>query len=90
MRGGARRTFAGRTAFELATAVQQGDIIDPPDPAHAPRSFIPILHRGLLAERDERWPSMIELLTALEQKAARARRNWFATLFRGGAIRPVE
>ena len=85
-----RHPFAGRTVLELASAVQLGDIVDPPDPTPAPRSLLPILRRGLLAERDERWPSMIELLTALEREAARVRRGWLGSLWGRGAIRPIE
>jgi serine/threonine protein kinase len=85
-----RHPFPGRTVLELATAVQHGVIVEPPDPTLAPRSLIPVLRRGLMAQRDERWPSMIDLLTALEREGARVRRGWFGALLGRGAIRPVK
>ena len=85
-----RHPFVGRTVLELATAVQLGDIVEPLDPVSTPRSLLPILRRGLMAQRDERWSSMIELLRALEREAARVRRGWFGALLGRGAIRPIE
>ena len=82
--------FPGRTVLELASAVQLGDIIEPPDPAPAPRSMLPILRRGLEAEREGRWPSMPDLLAALEREAARVRRGWLGGLLGRKAIRRVE
>jgi len=82
--------FPGRTVLELASAVQLGDIIEPQAPTTAPRSLLPILRRGLEAEREDRWPSMPDLLAALEKEAARARRSWRGALLGRRAIRRVE
>jgi eukaryotic-like serine/threonine-protein kinase len=85
-----RHPFVGRTVLELARAVQLGDILDPPDPISAPRCLVPALRRGLMAEREARWPSMDDLLATLEQEAARVRRRWLGALVGRGAIRRVD
>ncbi len=85
-----RHPFAGRTLIELASAVQTGDFVEPPEPPPAPRCLIPILRRGLVAEREARWPTMLDLLNALERGAARVRRGWLGALLGRGGIRPVE
>jgi serine/threonine protein kinase len=62
------RPFGGRTASEIARAIEAGEIKEPPADrvAAVPRRLRKALERGLAAERVDRWASMSELLTELE------------------------
>jgi serine/threonine protein kinase len=62
------RPFGGRTASEIARAIEGGEIKQPPADrvAAVPRRLRKALERGLAAERIDRWASMSELLTELE------------------------
>jgi serine/threonine protein kinase len=72
------RPFVGRSASEIARAIERGKIREPSrDRAAAvPRQFRKVLERGFAAERDERWSSMTELLAQIES----ARTGWFSRL----------
>jgi serine/threonine protein kinase len=72
------RPFVGRTASEIARAIEQGKIREPSrERANAmPRQFRKVLERGLAAEREGRWNSMTELLAQIEG----ARTGWFSRL----------
>ncbi|EDM74290.1 serine/threonine kinase PKN8 [Plesiocystis pacifica SIR-1] len=74
------RPFDARTLPELMEAVTEGERPTPPPRAHArlghaavPRGVARALTRGLAANPDARFPSMIELVEALE--GARTRRS---------------
>ena len=73
------RPFAGRSAGEIARAIEAGRIREP-DSERAnlvPRRIRKILERGLAAERVDRYPSMGELLDELDS----ARQGgWFERL----------
>ncbi|WP_181233825.1 serine/threonine-protein kinase [Enhygromyxa salina] len=62
------RPFEGRSASEIARAIEAGRIKQPPAErlAGVPRRVRSVLERGLAAERIDRWPSMTELLAELE------------------------
>ena len=73
------RPFAGRSASEIARAIEERRIEDPPR-AQArviPKKVRKVLERGLAAERCERYDSMTPLLEALEDAARRkGLRGW--------------
>jgi tetratricopeptide (TPR) repeat protein/predicted Ser/Thr protein kinase len=72
--------FAGRDVEALALAKQAGPPTWPSD-AHAPRAVVSALRRGMQPEISERWPSMGDLLAALEDGISHRRRNrWLAGL----------
>lgn len=62
------RPFRGRSASEIARAIEGGKIQQPPAERSSavPRRLHKALERGLAAERIDRWPSMTELLDELE------------------------
>jgi serine/threonine protein kinase len=72
------RPFVGRSASEIARAIERGQINEPSrERASAvPRQFRKVLERGLAAERDDRFGSMTELLAQIEL----ARTGWFSRL----------
>jgi serine/threonine protein kinase len=72
------RPFVGRSASEIARAIERGKIKEPSrDRVTAvPRQFRKALERGLAAERDNRWSSMTELLAQIEL----ARTGWLSRL----------
>ncbi|KIG15661.1 Serine/threonine kinase PKN8 [Enhygromyxa salina] len=78
------RPFAGRSASEIARAIEAGKIKAPPADRSAavPRRVQSVLQRGLAAERIDRWASMTELLAELE---VASRAGLFARLL--GALR---
>jgi serine/threonine protein kinase len=63
------RPYVGRTASEIARAIERGQIKEPrrERAAEVPRQLRKVLERGLAAEREERWPSMTELLAQLDK-----------------------
>lgn len=79
------RPFDGRTAGQIARAIEAGTVRQPSGPraAEVPRRLRKALERGLAAERIDRWPSMAELLDEIEaaQRDAAARPGLFARLF---------
>jgi serine/threonine protein kinase len=66
------RPFDGRTAGQIARAIEAGQIRQPTGPraTAVPRRLRKALERGLSGERVDRWPSIAELLGEIE--AARA------------------
>ncbi|MEP6859353.1 MAG: serine/threonine-protein kinase [Deltaproteobacteria bacterium] len=77
-----KRPFAGETAREIASAIQQG---------HPARSGRPLpnwlralVARGLAATREERYPSMSALLLELERP--RGWRRWRSRAFVAGSV----
>ncbi|MDC0673818.1 protein kinase domain-containing protein [Nannocystis radixulma] len=61
-----RRPFAGATAILLREAIEVGDVPLPPSDSKIPRRFFRIIERALRPEPGERWPSMADMLAALE------------------------
>jgi serine/threonine protein kinase len=79
------RPFSGRTAGQIARAIEAGELRSPTRPRAelVPRRLRKALERGLAAERVDRWPSMDELLDEIEAAAnpsllARLFANWRA------------
>jgi serine/threonine protein kinase len=75
--------FAGETLSALSASVRRGQIQDPPRGATVPGWVRVALLRGLSPEREDRWPSMDELLADLERGEARGRRR---NAFIGGGV----
>jgi serine/threonine protein kinase len=65
------RPFEGRTAGQIARAIEAGQLQQPRGPCAAavPRRLRKALERGLAAECVDRWPSMGELLDEIEAAA---------------------
>ena len=74
------RPFLGREPDELAQAIARGTMVDPPADAPAPGYLRKVLRRGLSLAPDDRYPSMNELIAALDRDRLRARRNRVAAL----------
>ena len=80
-----QRPFSGKTPLELAVAVQGGQISDPPPDTEVPGWLRQVILRGLSPAREDRWPSMDELIAALERDPAQGRRRrWMTALAIGG------
>jgi serine/threonine protein kinase len=62
------RPYLGRTAGQIARAIEDGQRREPEGPraAAVPRRLRKALERGLAGDRDDRWPSMGELLDEIE------------------------
>lgn len=76
------RPYLGRTASEIARAIERGRIEEPSRErvAAVPRRLRKALERGLAADRGDRWPSMTELLGEIE--ASTRETTWLARLLR--------
>jgi tetratricopeptide (TPR) repeat protein len=70
------RPFAGSSVAELAAAVVSHRVREPAAKSRAPAWLRRVISRGLAAKRDERYPSMSELLDALAADPARRARKW--------------
>ena len=69
--------FAGDTPQKLAKAKWEGRIVAPRGPCEVPSWLEVVLRRGLAAVPTRRWPSMRELIHALERKPRRrSLRRW--------------
>ncbi len=66
------------TIDQLYMRKAAGLIADPPSDSRVPARIHKIVVRGLAADPDERWPSMDELLAALNGQTRRARRRLVA------------
>lgn len=69
--------YRGRNLLALRAAVETGEIATPSADSKVPSRLHAALLRGLQYEPDERYPSMDELLTALEASARSRRVAWF-------------
>ncbi|MBV8760187.1 MAG: serine/threonine protein kinase [Deltaproteobacteria bacterium] len=67
--------FAGKTAIALADAVIEGRLQKPPSNARVPARLRKILLRGLSTKREQRYPSMDDMLADLARPASRPLRN---------------
>ena len=70
-----QRPFRGTSILELATAVVEGNVEDPPSSSRVPAWLRRILLRGLSVEPGERWPSMEALRHALGRGTTVRRRR---------------
>jgi tetratricopeptide (TPR) repeat protein len=70
----AERPFGGRTTGELLEAKRAGRIPTPARRSRVPRAIQRALERGLQPRPEDRWPTMRDLIAALER--ARRRRRW--------------
>ncbi len=68
------RPFAGRSAGPLLYNIQRGQIRDPLPGRRVPRRILKILRRGLAADPESRFPSMLVLLRKLERQPVSRRR----------------
>jgi serine/threonine protein kinase len=86
------RPFPGKTFPELAAAVIAGRPREPTQKGRAPVWMRRAIARGLQPQREQRWPSMDELLATLARDPERQRRRVIAAaaaavvLLVGGAI----
>ncbi len=76
------RPFEGETYDELARAVQNQELREPPRGTTVPRAVQAALRRGLSANPHHRYPTMDALLEALSRAAGKGRRR--LTLAVGG------
>jgi tetratricopeptide (TPR) repeat protein/predicted Ser/Thr protein kinase len=72
------RPFAGDSMLALMTAVLQGEVRPAPEKASVPGWIRRVLLRGLSNKPEARYPSMKELLAALEADPATRRNKWLA------------
>jgi tetratricopeptide (TPR) repeat protein len=68
-----QRPFAAETLQELFVRTLDGTIDEPPPTPQVPRWLRRVVERGLAVDPQRRWPSMTELLVALERGRARIR-----------------
>ncbi len=68
-----RHPFPGRSAGELARAIADGDLVEPPATTEVPARVSAILRRDLRPDPRERHESLAALLDELEKAAARRR-----------------
>jgi eukaryotic-like serine/threonine-protein kinase len=86
------RPFASDSLAVLATAVIGGRVREPAQKGRAPAWIRRLILRGLQTKREQRWPSMDELLRSLGRDPERQRRRLIAVaaagvlLLGGGAI----
>ena len=83
------RPFAGTSYAELAANVTQGELVPPPRATKVPSWIRRVLVRALARDQADRYPSMIELLAALERDPARPRRRVLAALGVGAIVAGV-
>jgi tetratricopeptide (TPR) repeat protein/tRNA A-37 threonylcarbamoyl transferase component Bud32 len=72
------RPFDGEDFLTLRNSVTSGEIQAPPADSRVPGWIGRVLARGLATERDQRYPSMVELLAALDRVTTRKRQRWMA------------
>ncbi|MCG8425445.1 MAG: serine/threonine-protein kinase [Proteobacteria bacterium] len=76
-----QRPFAGDNFADLMHSVESGQIRPPPRGADVPAPVRKALWRGLSTERAERFPSMGELLAAIEEGPKRRSQRRMGALF---------
>ncbi|MDX2091317.1 MAG: protein kinase [Kofleriaceae bacterium] len=84
------RPFGGTTWSEIYANVMSGAVVEPPESRRVPRNIVKALRRGFSPNAADRFPSMDDLLVALEdelRKPARRRRwgQWLG-VFTVGAL----
>ena len=72
------RPFAADDLPQLIYVVSRGQMREPPAQSRTPSWMRAILVRGLAPKPEDRWPSMDELLAALERDPARRQRGLIA------------
>ena len=70
-----QRPFAGEEVDDLAAAVMLGRVDEPPATSDVPAAILPVLRRAMRTRAEDRYPSMSDLLAALERAAASPRRR---------------
>ena len=80
------RPFDGETTTELREAISVGRFSEPPSHAHVPRWMRQALVRGLSADPAARYPSMAELLRALQADPRIARARWLPLVATGALL----
>jgi tetratricopeptide (TPR) repeat protein/predicted Ser/Thr protein kinase len=78
-----QRPFAGNTLAKYAEAVVNGWMPRESPEAHVPPRLRAVLRRGLAQDRDQRWPAMDALVTALDRAQTR---RWRGPLLAATAI----
>ncbi len=71
-----QRPFAGESAFEIAANVCAGNVREPPRDSDVPAWVREPVLRGLSRLRDDRFPTMADLLAALGDDPTLRRRPW--------------
>ncbi|MFZ6184852.1 protein kinase domain-containing protein [Nannocystis pusilla] len=66
-----QRPFAGETTQSIALSVGYGELRAPPAGTHVPAWLLAVIARGLRPEPAARWPSMEDLLRALDRSRSR-------------------
>jgi len=69
--------FDTTSLLALTHSVTQGQIRDPPASAAVPAALLQIIHRGLVVDPGQRFPSILAVLAALERTLERRRTPWF-------------
>jgi tetratricopeptide (TPR) repeat protein/predicted Ser/Thr protein kinase len=77
------RPFAGDTRNELVSNVAQGIVKDPPKDTDVPAWVRKVVLRGLSVEAPARWPSVADLLAALQRDPTK---RWKRGLAMGAAV----
>jgi serine/threonine protein kinase/tetratricopeptide (TPR) repeat protein len=72
------RPFTGRTIAAIALEVTRGNVLPPPKDAKVPKWLHRIVLRGLASRPEDRWPSMLALIQALERPPWRVRPGFAA------------
>ena len=71
-----QRPFAGNTMAQLTQRLLAAEVRPPPADTKVPPWIHRIVQRGLAIDRNERWPSIAELVAALASDPSRRRRTW--------------
>ncbi len=92
--------FDSSNLLALTYAVTRGKFNDPPFGSPVPTAVFSVLIRGLAVDPKDRFPSMVELLSALQRKLERRRIPWFVVVgiagllasagFTAASLRPAE
>ncbi|MCA9698738.1 MAG: serine/threonine protein kinase [Myxococcales bacterium] len=75
-----QRPYAGRTAGEIARAIEKGALVAPLSGSEVSRKLRKVLERGLAAEPDDRWPNLEPIIE--EIAASLADKGLLARLFK--------